>query len=314
MTIAGIDIGGGGIRVRIESGENSTRHDDTSPVPRANGQVDVSRLAPRIVAAVNAATASAAEVFDAVAIGMTGIPGLDDAPAQLSKALRTEIRTAAVVVAGDALTTHIGSLGYRAGAVVAAGTGAIALGTDFDRIWRQADGWGYALGDDGGGAWIGSRGLRAALRAHDGRPGGSADLLGRLCETFGHPAELVARTYEAPSPAHLLARFAPIVADAARAGDGAAAAIWRDAGRHLAEAATAAAFGPEPWVSWGGRLFDAGSLLLDPFTATVGELAPKARIVAPRGSSADGALTLARRAARRELAHRPPHLHLMTDE
>ncbi|KOG91913.1 ATPase, partial [Streptomyces varsoviensis] len=68
---------------------------------------------------------------------------------------------------------YAGALGQRPGAVVAGGTGMIAIGSDLSREggWRRADGWGHLLGDLGGGAWIGQAGLTAALRAHDGRTG-----------------------------------------------------------------------------------------------------------------------------------------------
>ncbi|MFD5651250.1 hypothetical protein [Streptomyces sp. NPDC127039] len=46
------------------------------------------------------------------------------------------------------------------------------------------DGWGPLLGDDGGGARIGTAGLRAALRAHDGR-GPDTVLLDAAAGLFG---------------------------------------------------------------------------------------------------------------------------------
>jgi N-acetylglucosamine kinase-like BadF-type ATPase len=81
------------------------------------------------------------------------------------------------------VTAYAGALGQSPGGVVAAGTGLIALGTDLDTR-RRADGWGHLLGDCGGGAWIGRAGLEAALRAHDGRAGGSRPLLERMEAVF----------------------------------------------------------------------------------------------------------------------------------
>ncbi|NDL56200.1 N-acetylglucosamine kinase [Phytoactinopolyspora mesophila] len=312
MNIAGIDVGGGGVRGQLEFQGRATLFDDGRPVPRINGKVDVARLAPRIVDALNAPSAQGTRRYHAVAIGMTGVPGLDDAPAELSRALSRQLDIDTFILAGDVLTTHVGSLEYEPGVVVAAGTGAIALGTDFEHIWRRVDGWGYALGDDGGGAWIGARGLRAALRAHDGREDGSAALLERLHAVYGHPSKLVAHTYDVPSPAHVLAQFATAVAEAAHTGDPIANGIWRDAGRCLAQAAAAAAFGSQPRVSWGGRLFDAGQLLLDPFTTSLVALVPDVRVVSPSGTSTDGALALARKATRGEVVHSPPYLYVMT--
>lgn len=70
-------------------------------------------------------------------------------------------------------------------------------------------------------------------------------------------------------------------------------AIWDDAGRLLAESAYAAARGLPQTYSWGGRLFEAGDLLLRPFEDELLKRAPGASIRPPQGQAADGALLLA---------------------
>ena len=55
----------------------------------------------------------------------------------------------------DAVTSYVGAIGFEPGAVVAAGTGVIALAGDRDGNFARSDGWGYILGDDGGGYYIG---------------------------------------------------------------------------------------------------------------------------------------------------------------
>ncbi|MEV4173059.1 BadF/BadG/BcrA/BcrD ATPase family protein [Nonomuraea sp. NPDC049709] len=361
--VVGVDVGGGGIRVRIESGGWIAYGEDSAPVPRTGGRVDLDRLATGIATVVERATwtpdgqlgdaagaqeghaGSAArdahaesavrardahaggaapvsdrgatavaipERFAAMAVGVTGLPGLVRDPETLWRALRERFGLDALAVAGDTVTTHVGALGFRPGVVVAAGTGVITLGTDLDRVWNQSDGWGHLLGDHGSGAWIGMHGLQAALRAHDGRTGGSPALLERLTARFGHPLDLVALVYESTSPAHHLASFAPSVADAARAGDPLARGIWDEAGRQLGQTAVAAATGLEPVFSWGGRLFDAADLLMKPFQSTVRALLPAARFTPPQGTSADGALALARAAAGGEVRARHPYLYVFS--
>lgn len=310
---AGVDVGGGGIRVRIEAGGSSASGEQTAPVPRERGWVDLDRLAPRIAEVVeDAAPGLEIDRFTGMAIGITGIPGLVRNPGTLWHALRTRFGLGTLVVAGDVVTTHIGALGFRPGVVVAVGTGVITLGTDLDAVWNQSDGWGYLLGDHGGGAWIGMQGLHAALRAYDGRTGGSEALLEHLTLRFGRPLDLVARVYESGSAAGLLASFAPLVAEAARAGDPVARQIWGEAGRQLGHTAAAAASGLEPVFSWGGRIFDAADLLLEPFQSTVRALLPGARFTPPRGTSADGALALAQAAANGSVRPRAPYLYLFT--
>lgn len=122
--------------------------------------------------------------------------------------------------------------------MVAAGTGLIALGTDLS-AWQRADGWGHLLGDSGGGAWIGRAGLDAALRAHDGRRGGSAALLAAMESAFGPAQELPAKLYPRTDRPAVLASFAPEVARCAAGGDAVAADILARAAGHIAESASA---------------------------------------------------------------------------
>ena len=166
---------------------------------------------------------------------------------------------AATVVVSDAVANLVGAVGdLRPGAVVAAGSGAVAFGSDFGEVWHRVDGWGHVLGDVGSGAWIGLEGLRAALRADDGLVGGSPQLLGAAVERFGPTETWPRQLMAAPDAPEQLASFAPVVSAAAErtsegagdpsatdasAPDAVAADICRRAGRGLAEALLAAASG-----------------------------------------------------------------------
>ncbi|WP_432214727.1 hypothetical protein, partial [Salmonella enterica] len=73
-------------------------------------------------------------------------------------------------------------------------------------------------GDEGGGLWVGREGLRAALRARDGR--GEATALEVLAaRRYEGLEDLGARIHGASRPVDAIARFAPDVLTAARAGD-----------------------------------------------------------------------------------------------
>lgn len=198
-----------------------------------------------------------------------------------------------LVLASDALTAYLGALGDRPGAVVAAGTGVVALGRDANGAWTRADGWGHLVGDEGSGAWIGATALRAALRSHDGRPGGSEPLLERLRTRFGPPDELSSTLYRRADRPALLASFTPDVAAAAQEGDAIAQRIWRSAGKHLAEAAAAALPASARRVSYTGGVFEAGELLMEPFLEALHRLRHDADPVPPAGTGLDGAVTLA---------------------
>ena len=53
--------------------------------------------------------------------------------------------------------------------MVIAGTGSIAYGRNDRNQAARAGGWGYMLGDEGSGYWIGRAALRAVLRESDRR-------------------------------------------------------------------------------------------------------------------------------------------------
>ncbi|MET7853427.1 BadF/BadG/BcrA/BcrD ATPase family protein [Streptomyces avermitilis] len=229
----------------------------------------------------------------AVAIGAAGFATLgDQLRAELPSALARELGVRKIALAADAVTAYTGALGARPGAVVAAGTGLIAVGTDL-RSWRRADGWGHLLGDCGSGAWIGRAGLEAALRAHDGRPGGSPRLLTRAEDRFGPVTALPGKLYPRTDRPAVLASFAPEVA-ACAPDDPVSAGILRTAARHMAESAAAVcpAWG-HPQVALTGGLFKLGSPLLVPLGEELAGRLPHARQVAAEGDPLHGAVRIA---------------------
>ncbi|GAA2499986.1 N-acetylglucosamine kinase [Terrabacter carboxydivorans] len=196
------------------------------------------------------------------------------------------------VVVSDAVAGLVGATGHIGpGAVVAAGTGAVAFGTDFDRQWRRVDGWGHVLGDAGSAAALGMAGLRAALRAHDGLPDGSTALLSAAVDLLGPPdlwPRLVMTTADAPER---LAGVAPLVTAAAGT-DPVAAALCERAGTDLADSLLRAADGLDhPRLAATGGLLAAAPVAeaLDRRLALAG-----ARRSPARGTALDGALHLAR--------------------
>ncbi|WP_069884001.1 N-acetylglucosamine kinase [Streptomyces luteocolor] len=229
----------------------------------------------------------------AVAVGAAGLATLgDDLRATLPSALGRTLGVRRVALAADAVTAYAGALGDRPGAVVAAGTGLIALGTDLT-AWHRADGWGHLLGDCGGGAWIGRAGLEAAMRAHDSRRGGSPALLARAEKLFGPLAGLPGQLYPRTDRPAVLASFAPEVAGCA-AEDTVADGILRDAARHIAEAAQAVCPSTGACeVALTGGLLNLGEPLLAPLRAELAAQLPHARRVPAGGDPLDGALRIA---------------------
>jgi N-acetylglucosamine kinase-like BadF-type ATPase len=187
---------------------------------------------------------------DLVAAGLTGYTG---EPLDLG---------IPAILTNDAVTAYLGALGDAPGAVIVAGTGAIALASGTE--CARADGWGTLLGDAGGGYWIARRALELALRAADGRDG-SPELLALAHARYG--PDVVHAIYDAPDPTATIAAF---TRDLAAAPD--AVPIWEQAGRELAHTALAALAraGAPPTVSFAGGLFGAGELILGPLRAALG--------------------------------------------
>src|SRR5204863_224570 len=118
------------------------------------------------------------------------------------------------------------------GIIVSAGTGSIAYARDPAGQLHRAGGYGWQLGDEGGGYWLGRRALDVAARAQDGRGEGST-LLARLLGTLGLQTfdDLVRWTATA-SPAQVAA-LAPHVLNAAAEGEVVAQRVVEDAAREL---------------------------------------------------------------------------------
>jgi len=207
----------------------------------------------------------------------------------------------------DAATTLHGAHGGAPGAVVAVGTGSVGLAKFADDRVRLIGGWGFGVGDEGSGGWLGLRAMQQAQRVLDGRActGALAQAVWRsVGETASGPLALAAgdvlatmadsrfeamayrqRTliaaWCAGAGAGRYATLAPLVFDSA-AVDTVAARLLQRAAAELAAIAEA---------------LDPNGALPLAVTGSIGQrlaaqLPPalRARCVAPAGDSAQGAL------------------------
>ncbi|MFE4537349.1 N-acetylglucosamine kinase [Streptomyces scopuliridis] len=306
--VLGVDSGGSGLRFALGSTASDGTAGVTTLAATASGEpvrtgasgIDAGQLLARLLTAVDTLLAEAGAdtgagpgALSAVAIGAAGMATLGDGlRAELPAALERSLGVRRLALAADAVTAYAGALGQRPGAVVAAGTGMIALGTDLTG-WQRADGWGHLLGDCGGGAWIGRAGLEAAMRAHDGRRGGSPALLSRMEAVFGPAPELPGLLYPRTDRPAVLASFAPEVARCAD-GDPVAEGIVSTAARHIAEAAAAVCPRSDACeVALTGGLFGLGAPLLVPLRAELAGQLPHATTVSAAADPLGGALLIA---------------------
>lgn len=310
MTLAAIDIGGTGSRYALF--EHGVR-----PVPEigpairvGRSGIDAEKMLREILEGAESRRISTGVVRpSAVVVGMSGLLALVDTVGDITAAIQEVWPGAKTALTSDSVTAMVGALGFTGGGVVAAGTGVVGLGSDFENIWHRVDGWGHVLGDDGGGAWLGAAGLKAGLRAHDGR-GGSVLLLKALIDRFGAPEKLPRQIYTREDRAGVLASFAPEVVRAAEAGDVIAEQIVSRAAELLAETAIACLLDGVPKrVSLVGGLRQIGAPILEGFARAV-HARGDFEIVEPAGDPMSGAFALAELLSTDpdRVPHRPPYI------
>ncbi len=147
---------------------------------------------------------------------------------------------ARIVIANDAELVLAAGTPAGWGLALICGTGSIVYGRSPAGRLMRAGGWGHLLGDEGSGYAIGLAGLRAVVRAYDGR-GPATALTGAILAhwALGAPPDLVSRVYRELQGKQEIAALAAIVEDVAAEGDAVAQAILAAAGRELGLAARA---------------------------------------------------------------------------
>jgi glucosamine kinase len=289
--VLGVDGGQSGIRLRHSLGDRMV---EVEGVSHQEGDT---------IAAVADAVAEGwrrggFDPVDRAVLGLTTAPADADGRDRLCHRVGAAIGAPQVWVADDAVTSHAGALSLGWGVSIVAGTGVACLAVPQHGAPRIIGGHGYLLGDEGGGFWIGSRGLRAVLRSAEGR-GPDTSLVGPARRRFGSLTELHVRLHAGDRPVDAIARFAPDVLEAAEGGDAAATAIVDEAAEELLLLARAgAAWAGDGAVTvplaLGGRLLEPGTevrrRLLDRLIATGLPIEPRSA----DASALDGAILLGR--------------------
>ena len=206
------------------------------------------------------------------------------------------------VCGNDMVCGWAGSLAGADGINIVAGTGSIGYG-ERRGLKARAGGWGEIFSDEGSAYWIAIQGLNAFTRMSDGRqPRGALHAIFKAHFALEQELDICARLMGAEPPSRdQVAALSQLVAEAARAGDVAAKAIFDQAGRELADIIDAirrALKGPDGEripLSYSGGVFKSGDLILEPLRA---ELLARSRdydLVAPALSPSLGAALYAAR-------------------
>jgi N-acetylglucosamine kinase-like BadF-type ATPase len=306
MYVLGIDAGGTKTVCLLadDSGRVLARSHGGGANLQASGELEVEKVLHRLMEE----TLAQHDVRpDAICLGIAGVDRPTDSQAVQGIMRRIGFKTRVVVV-NDALVALVAGAGEQPGIVIVAGTGSIAYGVDGNRRACRAGGWGYLLGDEGGGFWIGRAALSAVVRQFDGR--GPATRLTELVLAemqLATPSELIHAIYDRGLQRPLVAGLAHVVQQAMLAGDAVAAHILARAAEELVGAAASVVtrLGMRgdvfPTILAGG-IFKAIPALSADVCERMAEVAPRSEVRPLEVEPAEGAVTLALAAARGSLA------------
>ena len=128
--------------------------------------------------------------------------------------------------------------GHTSGIALIAGTGSVAWGVDASGREVRAGGWGYLLGDEGSGYWIGREAVRRVLRRSQQPAAGDEgeELTRVVLEHAGvtEPTDLIGTFHDHPDRSHWAGLARP-VCELATAGDAVASELAAAAAEHLAQ-------------------------------------------------------------------------------
>ncbi len=263
-----------------------------------------------IQSAINQAIASTGAVkVEAICLGLAGV----DRPADIQVAhsfveqlkssnslpVTWALQPSNIVICNDALIALVGGVGHDVGIVAIAGTGSIIFGRNHQGCTKRVCGWGYILGDEGSAYHIAVSGMRAALRAYDGRSEPTI-LQERIREHLGLSSleNLIQVIYQQGWTVKEIAALAPIVDKAAASGDEVALTIIENAVKELVQATQVvidAIFNPAEVVEvvTTGSVWQGNSLIREKFEASLVRRSPFTNVIFPRYEPAYGAALLA---------------------
>jgi N-acetylglucosamine kinase-like BadF-type ATPase len=234
----------------------------------------------------------------AICLGIAGVDRPDDAAVVRGIMKRIGYK-ARVLVVNDALVALEAGAPGQPGVVIISGTGSISYGRNAQGVAARSGGWGYVLGDEGSGYWIGRAALRAVLRAED-RRGQATALTPLLLAHFGvtRPQGLIHEVYHSNLKPSAIGSLAQCVHQAFAKGDEVAVGILRGAANELESSAMSVARRLDlPGQSFtfilAGGIFKAVPWLEDELSRRLPVLAPASAVRLLEGEPAAGAVRLA---------------------
>jgi N-acetylglucosamine kinase-like BadF-type ATPase len=235
--LMGIDGGGSTIRVVIVT-------PDMTPLTQTQGSlvnpyvIGQEKSAAIIQSQMRKTLAQTDLLPDQISGIGVGVAGAGEAHLQkwLHDVVKELLPQTQIVTSSDMEIALVGANGARQGVLILAGTGSVAMGVNDAGRMVRGGGWGYLLGDEGSGYWLGIQALQAIVRAFDGREEPTT-LTSQLLDALDLPTEtdILPWLYRNNTPhSHDVARLAPLVIEAAENGDAVAGKIVEAAAQELA--------------------------------------------------------------------------------
>ena len=166
--LIGVDGGGTGTRVAVAQPDGTVLAHGLAG-PSALGQ-GIGPAWHNIIQAIEAAFKSIARpvpAWSVCAMG-AGLSGISHAPWAVAFNAQNP-GFVKLVLDTDAHTMLLGAHGGQPGVMVAAGTGSVGEVLRCDGSRSGVSGWGFPVGDEGSGAWLGLRAMALAQQAQDQR-------------------------------------------------------------------------------------------------------------------------------------------------
>jgi glucosamine kinase len=216
-------------------------------------------------------------------LGIAGLIG-----ERLENKMKSALPFTHAIFSDDQISATVGALGDAAGLILGIGTGSFFARQSQDNSLTRVGGWGFTLGDEASGAWLGKRMLGKVLETIDGTEI-SSELSRNIQEEFDNDPATILNFTRTSVPADY-AVFAPRIIEAAKNQDALAEACVQEAVRYIQRIL--------------GHLDPDGILDLCPigglaqgYVAFLPEHCQR-RVISPRGSALDGACRLATRLAK----------------
>ncbi|AMB41177.1 MULTISPECIES: N-acetylglucosamine kinase [Paenarthrobacter] len=233
-TVIGLDIGGTKTRgVRFQDGvpvrDESAGSSNVQNVTREQAKANLAELFAKI----------GGGAVEEVYAGSGGID-TDEGAKALADLIAPHVPGARITVVHDSRLL-LAAGGASTGVAVIAGTGSAAWGRNQAGEEARAGGWGYLLGDEGSGYWLGREAVRHSLRRMN--QGLEPDALSQaLLDSCGvdDPGKLIALFHSPDTGRRYWAQQARLVVEAAAAGDETSQRLLVQAGNDLADLAAQA--------------------------------------------------------------------------